>query len=58
MFSLAMAFLTATILTGLLGLAGDLPVTSDVAQALFFFFLISFVVSLVVHISNVRVPRE
>lgn len=58
MLSLAIVFLIATLVTAFFGFGEGLPASAGLAQNLSFLFLIGFVVSLVVHLANVRVSPE
>ena len=49
-------FLLVAVVAGVLGFGGIAAVSTNIAQILFFVFLIAFVVSLIVHLARGRTP--
>jgi uncharacterized membrane protein YtjA (UPF0391 family) len=56
MLGWAITFLLIAIVAGVLGFGGVAAVSTNIAQILFFSFLIAFVVSLIVHRARGRTP--
>jgi uncharacterized membrane protein YtjA (UPF0391 family) len=56
MLGWAITFLLIAIVAGVLGFGGVAAVSTNIAQILFFIFLIAFVVSLIVHLARGRTP--
>ncbi|MFW5680077.1 MAG: DUF1328 family protein [Pseudomonadota bacterium] len=56
MLQLALAFLVLALIAGVLGFGGLMTAAVDIAQILFFLFLVLFAISLVVHTVRGRPP--
>lgn len=56
MLQLALAFLVIALVAGLLGFTGIVAVAVDIAQILFFLFLVLFAISLAAHVLRGRPP--